>query len=241
MKKKLIMIGCGGTAEMFADSFMASDEWEIAAFSVEKRYLRSSFMGRPVVAFENLEDLFSPEEYYFFVGIGENDLNRLRRRFYTEMRSRGWNPASYISPRASVSARAKLGEHCFVSDNVVIQTSCRAGNNVIFLPNCYIAHHSEIGDNVFCAGGANISGFARIGEFSFIGANAAVSTCVSVGRNCLVGIGGVCSRDLADNEALVAPYNTVRPDAREIFNIWHAKTSAKARAALNKRDDINDE
>lgn len=233
MKKKLVMIGCGGSAEMMADGFLRSPEWELAAFAVERPYLAAhSLLGRPVLPLDELKDKFPPDEFYFFVGIGENDLNHLRSRLYVAMLEGGWKPASWISPLASVSVRATLGRHCFIAENVVIQAGCRIGDNVIILPNSYIAHHTQIADNVFCSGGVNVSGFARIGPFSFIGANAAISNCVSIGHDCVVGIGCTCARDLPDTEAMTAIHGIIKKDARAIFNKWRDKTARKAQDLL---------
>lgn len=236
MKKKLVMIGCGGSAEMMADGFLRSPEWDLAAFAVERPYLAAyNLLGRPVTPLDELKVKFPPGEFYFFVGIGENDLNHLRGRLYLYMLEGGWRPASWISPRASVSSLASVGKHCFIAENVVIQAGCRIGDNVIILPNSYIAHHSVVADNVFCSGGVSISGFAHVGSFSFIGANAAISNCVRIGHDCLVGIGCTCAMDLPDTEAMTAPRGIIQKDARTIFNKWHDKTARKAREFLKAR------
>ena len=71
MKKKLVMIGRGGAAETLADSLIASGEWDLAAFAVERRYLLESLLDRPVVAFETLPDKFSPSEFHFLPALAK--------------------------------------------------------------------------------------------------------------------------------------------------------------------------
>lgn len=235
--QRLILIGCGGTAEMMADCFESSGAYEVVAFAVEKRYLQPSFMGRPVVSYEDMERKFHKKEYKFFVAIGETDLNRLRFRFYSDLVARGWTPASFIAASAQISARAKLGPHCFIGENTVIQAHCVVGANVIALPHCYIAHHAHIGDNVFAAGGAVISGFASLGNFSFVGANASVSNCISLAADCVVGIGCSCSHDLSENEAILTPHGAIKKNAREIFRLWHNKVAAKAKTRMGTAEN----
>lgn len=230
--QRLILIGCGGTAEMMADCFESSGAYEVVAFAVEKRYWQPSFMGRPVVPYEDMEREFHKKECKFFVAIGETDLNRLRFRFYSNLVARGWTPASFIAASAQISARARLGSHCFIGENTVIQANCLIGANVIALPHCYIAHHAHIGDNVFLAGGAVISGFASLGNFSFIGSNASVSNCISLATDCVVGIGCTCSHNLSENEAMLTPHGAIKKNAREIFRLWHNKVAAKAKTRM---------
>lgn len=217
---------------MIADYFMRSTQWELVAFSVERQYLQSSFLGFPVLPYENLAMELKQLETSFFVGIGENDLNHLRTRFYRDMISDGWSPASYVCPSASVSNMARIGRHCFLTENVVIQARATIGDNVMILPNTYIAHHATIEDNVFCSAGVNVSGFARIGSFSFIGSNAAISTCTYIGSGCLVGINCSCTRDLPDNSAMITQHAQLKDNAKGIFNNWHARVAKKARAKL---------
>ena len=240
-KQQLILIGCGGTAEMMVDSFESSGAYDVVAFAVEKRYWQPTFMGRPVVPYEDMERVFHKNTHKFFVAIGETNLNRLRFRFYHDLVTKGWTPASFIAASAQISAGARLGPHCFIGENTVVQTHCVIGANVIALPNCYIAHHAHIGDSVFLAGGAVISGFASVGSFSFIGSNASVSNCISLATDCVVGIGCSCSRDLAENEAILTPHGTIKTNAREIFQMWHNKVAAKAKTRMRVTEEKGDD
>lgn len=213
---------------MIADSMDVIPEWDLEAFSVEEKYLKDSFMGKPVIPYERLANELDPSEYLFFVGIGENDLNNLRYRFYTEMLTAGWTPAKFISPWANVSGRAIIGKHCFIAENVCIQAGCNIGDDVIILPNSYLAHHAKIGSHVFCSGGVNVSGFASVGDFSFLGSNAAISNCVEVGERAVVGFGCSCGKDIPDDGIMSGAHDEIGRGAREKFNRWHEKVARRA-------------
>lgn len=213
---------------MIADSMDVIPDWNLEAFSVEEKYLKDSFMGKPVIPYECLAEELDPSEYLFFVGIGENDLNNLRYRFYTEMLTSGWTPARFISPWANVSGRAIIGKHCFIAENVSIQAGCHIGDDVIILPNSYLAHHARIGSHVFCSGGVNISGFASVGDFSFLGSNAAISNCVEVGERAVVGFGCSCGKDIPDDGIMRGAHCDIESGAREKFNRWHEKAARRA-------------
>ena len=53
---KLIIIGCGGTAEMIADLFIHDSIYDVIAFSAEKRFAPQIFMGKPVIEYELLDN-----------------------------------------------------------------------------------------------------------------------------------------------------------------------------------------
>ncbi len=240
IKKNLVIIGCGGTAEIIADIFETNSDYQIIAYSAEKKYAPKSFNGKVVLHFENIEHELAQDKCDFFVAIGETSLNQLRYRFYIEAIKKGYKPAKFIHPKASISKTSIIGEHCFISENVVIHAHCIIGNNVIVLPNSYLGHHTFISDHVFICAGVNISGFCSIGEFSFLGAGSSISNCISIGRKCVVGIGSACSLELPDNSVIAKKHDIIRHNSELIFDNWHNKVSEKAKKILKKADNDHD-
>ncbi len=231
---KLIIIGCGGTAEMIADLFIHDSIYDVIAFSAEKRFAPQIFMGKPVIEYEVLDKEFPNTEYSFFVAIGESNLNQLRYRFYSEMIRKGYQAASFISSKSSISSYAKIGNHCFIAENVVAHAGCTIGDNVIILPNCYIGHHSVIESHTFFSAGVNISGFSHINEFTFLGTGSSISNCINIGKGSVIGIGAVCSSDIGTNEIVTIPHNNIRKNARDIFCKWHDNVAHQARTILQR-------
>lgn len=62
-KDKLIVVGDSSFAEIAYEYFTYDSEYEVVAFSVEKPFLKKmDLFGLPIVHFEDLEELYSPQK-----------------------------------------------------------------------------------------------------------------------------------------------------------------------------------
>jgi sugar O-acyltransferase (sialic acid O-acetyltransferase NeuD family) len=220
--RKLILIGDSAFAEVAYEYFTHDSPYEVVAFSVEQAYLqRDRLFGLPVVPFESLERHFAPGEHHFYAALVYTQLNRLRARLYRAAKAKGYAPATYISPRAFVWPNAKLGEHCFIFENNVLQPFVRIGDNVVLWSGNHIGHHAVIGDHCFLSSHVVLSGFVEVGANCFFGVNAAVGNNVQVGADCLIGAGAVVTRDLPPDQILKGPVAEAskRVGARAYFKV----------------------
>lgn len=205
MKRKLILLGAGETAEVMHEYFTFDSDYEVTAFSVDKDYIKQKKLhGLDVVPLDELTNIFATEEYSFFAAVSYTKLNRVRTAMYMQAKAKGYAPASYISSRASVMPSAKIGEHVFIFENNVIQPFVTVGNNVIMWSGNHIGHRAKIGNNCFLSSHVVVSGFAEIGDNSFVGVNSSVTDYVKVGADCFIGAGSVISRALA-NDSMTRP------------------------------------
>ncbi len=195
--RKLILLGDSAFAEVAFEYFQHDSPYEVVAFAVERAHLkRSELFGRPVVALEEMPARFAPGDDSFYAALVYTQLNRLRARLYEAAKAIGYAPASYVSPRAFVWRNVKLGEHCFVFEDNVIQPFVTIGDNVVLWSGNHIGHHSTIGDNCFVASHVVVSGFCDVGPNCFLGVNATLGNNVTVGPDCLLGAGAVVVKDV---------------------------------------------
>ena len=204
--KKLLIIGDSAFAEVACEYFDAMSPYAVAAFAVERQYIkRATLMGRPIIAWEDSEQSHPSSEYEVYVAVVYSQLNRLRTRLMNVAKAKGYRLASFVSPHVFLAPSAKLGEHCFIFESNVVQSFVSIGNNVVLWSGNHIGHHSTIGDNVFVSSHVVISGFCNIGENSFLGVNASLGNNVSIGKDCWLGAGVVVSKDVAAGSLLQAP------------------------------------
>src|SRR5690348_1281621 len=143
--RKLIIGGDSAFAEIAYEYFTHDSDYEVVAFTVEREYLkREELFGRPVLAFETLEQQLDPTEHSIYVASVYTQLNRLRTRLMTEVKAKGFALASYVSSRAFVWQNAVVGEHCFIFEDNTVQPFVRIGNNVVLWSGNHIGHHSTI-------------------------------------------------------------------------------------------------
>jgi sugar O-acyltransferase (sialic acid O-acetyltransferase NeuD family) len=188
--KKIVLFGDGPFAEIAYEYFTHDSPWEVAAFSLDREYIkRNTLFGLPVVPFDEIETRFPPSRYKAYTAFTYNSLNRLRTRFYMEAKKKGYTFVNYVSSRAFVWPNVSMGENNFIFENNVVQPFVKLGNNIVLWSGNHIGHHSTIDDNCFIASHVVISGFCHIGNSSFLGVNCTIINNITVGRDNLIGAG----------------------------------------------------
>jgi sugar O-acyltransferase (sialic acid O-acetyltransferase NeuD family) len=212
-KQKIVIIGEGETAEIAYEYFTYDSNYEVVAFSAEKRFMtKETLFGLPIVPFEELERFYDPKIYKAFVAVSYTQLNRVRTRLYKQAKEKGFTFVSYLSSKAFVWRNVEIGENCFIFENNVLQRHVKIGNNVVLWSGNYVGHRSVIGDNCFVSLNAVISGGCQIGDNCFLGANsciAATTEGIRVAKDCIVGAGAVVIRDTEEGKVYVG--NPAKP------------------------------
>ncbi len=209
-KPELVIIGDGETAELAHDYFVRDNKYTVVGFSAEQAFMRNkTLLGLPVVAFEELEQIFDPQKVTAFVAVSYTQFNRLRSRLFNRAKAKGYRFSSYISPQATINPDVEIGENCFILENVTIQRSTKIGDNVIIWSGSSIAHQSTVKNNVFVASHVAVSGFCEVGENCFLGVNSCTVDCIKVARDCIVGAGAVVVQDTTEGRIYVG--NPAKP------------------------------
>ena len=210
MRKPLVIFGVGDYAQLAHFYFDRDSEYEVSAFTVDAAYVReSTFCGKPVIPFDELEKHCPTEQNEMFVALGYSKLNLIRKEKYLAAKSLGYRFANYVSSRANVLNDGRVGENSFVFEDNTIQPFVVIGNNVTLWSGNHIGHHSTIGDHCFVASHAVVSGHVEIGEQCFIGVNATLRDHIKVGARCVIGAGALLLAD-ADAEGVYMGQATER-------------------------------
>ncbi|WP_349734748.1 acetyltransferase [Pseudomonas jessenii] len=196
--KKLIIFGLTDAAELALYYFSNDSGYQVEAFAVDPAYMPTdkSFKGFPVVAFDEVTQIYPPDRYVFFVALGYSRLNQIRKEKYLAVKALGYEMVSYISSRASVLTE-DIGENCFILEDNTVQPFVRIGNNVTMWSGNHIGHHSRIEDHCFLASHIVVSGRVTIGESCFLGVNATLRDHVTIGEKCIIGAGALILGDVA--------------------------------------------
>lgn len=187
-EKKLVLFGDSAFAEIAYEYFTYDSEYEVVAFTVSKEYLKKeSLFGLPIVAFEEIIMLYPPANYDMHIALVYNSLNRVRRQFYLEAKSKGYNLANYVSTRSYVWRNVDIGDNVFIFEDNTIQPFVKIGSNNVFWSGNHIGHHSVIGSHNFISSHVVVSGFCNIGNNNFFGVNSTIGNNLNVGSDCLIG------------------------------------------------------
>jgi sugar O-acyltransferase (sialic acid O-acetyltransferase NeuD family) len=193
---KIIVFGVLDTAELAHYYLTHDSEHEVAAFTINRQYIEhDSFKGVPVVAFEDVETIFSPSEYSFFAPMTGRNMNRNREGIYNEAKAKGYQFISYISSKATIFDKSVIGENCFILEDNTIQPFTTVGNNVVMWSGNHIGHHGQIKDHVFFTSHVVLSGHCVVESYSFFGVNSTIRDYTPIAQGTLVGMGSAITRE----------------------------------------------
>ncbi len=194
--KQLLIFGTGAIGELAHHYFSVDSDYTVIGFTVDADHVSSTtFCGLPVVPFSEAARHFSPRDTEFFVAVSYARLNEVRRQKFVAAKEYGFQMASYVSSRASVSPNFLPGENCFILEDNTIQPFAKIGDNVTLWSGNHVGHHAVIGNHCFVTSHVVISGGVTVGDSCFIGVNATIRDHVSIGARCVIGAGALILGD----------------------------------------------
>lgn len=194
---KVVIFGVRDLASLAHFYLEHDSEHEVVAFSVTEKYLpeERAFEGLPVVAFEEIENKYSPLDYRFLVPMTHRKMNMLRKSIYDQVKAKDYQFISYVSSKATVFPGTVIGDNCFILENNTIQPFTSIGNNVVMWSGNHIGHHGVIKDHVFFTSHVVLSGHCVIEPFCFFGINATISDGLHIAKGTLIAMSACVAKD----------------------------------------------
>lgn len=197
--KKVIIFGLSQFAEILSYYIALEKEYEVAAYTVHAEYVHGGGTNafeveRPIVAFEEIEYKYPPDEYSLFICVGYNRMNTIRERVFLEAKKKGYEVLSYIHPTATVLTN-DFAEGTIVMERALIGPFVKIGKGNIFWPDSHIAHHTSIGNFNFFTISASIAGNIVVGNNCFFGNNCTIKDGIRIQDYTLIGAGCYVSCD----------------------------------------------
>jgi sugar O-acyltransferase (sialic acid O-acetyltransferase NeuD family) len=197
--KRLVIFGAGQIAEVAHYCFVQDSDYSVVGFTVDSDFLQTDqAMGLPLVAFEEVERHFPPDQCDIFIAMAFGKLNRHREAKFQEARRKGYRFAHYVSSRAFVWRGFEPKDNLFLLEHNTVQPFVSIGENTTLWSGNHIGHHATIGANVFIASHVVVSGAVTVGDNCFIGVNATLADNINIGARCLIGAGALLLQDAAE-------------------------------------------
>ena len=210
--KKIVIFGDSQLASLAHYYFKHDSPHTVVGFTVDRAYRKEEqYEGLPLVAFEEVEQHFSPKTHRMFLPISFKQMNHLRRRKYEAAKEKGYSLVSYVSTKATTWPDLDIGDNCFIFEDNTIQPFVKIGNNCILWSGNHIGHHTVIKDHVFITSHVVISGACVIEEHAFFGVNATVRDETVVAEATLVGMGANITKDTKPYEIHLGQKSVVMP------------------------------
>jgi sugar O-acyltransferase (sialic acid O-acetyltransferase NeuD family) len=194
----ILLVGAGGHARACIDVIEQEANFSIKGLVGLPHEVGSSILEYPVLgADEDLPVLIS-DCVNVLVAIGQIKTPEPRIRVFDFLSQNGAVFPTIISPRAYVSAHAKLNSGTIVMHGAVINAGVKVGKNCIVNSQALVEHDAIIGSHCHISTSAVINSGVFVGKGTFIGSNSSVRQGINIGENCLIGMG---QNVLADCEA----------------------------------------
>jgi sugar O-acyltransferase (sialic acid O-acetyltransferase NeuD family) len=196
---ELVIVGSGVTARMAHYYFSRDSEHTVVAFTVDKQYLNdNSFLGLPLISFDEVVERYPPDNYQMFVAMGYAKMNKLRAAKYYQAKELGYRLVSYVSSKCTFLTDNPVGDNCFILEDNTIQPFVKIGNDVTLWSGNHIGHDSIIEDHCFLASHIVVSGFAHIERYCFLGVNATLRNAITIAPETLIGAGAIIMKNTVE-------------------------------------------
>lgn len=202
---KVILFGTGRGADVAFRFLKRDSDHEVCGFSNDRKYIeRDIFRDLPVVAFEDVERRFPPDQYKFLILLGYQGMNGLRAQKYLAAKAKGYGFISYVNSQFYRAEDLDIGENCFILDNQSISLDVKIGNNVVMWSSNHIGDLSTIGDHSWLASHVTVAADVNVQPYCFLGIGATVGNKLTLGQRTFVGANALVASSTEENSVHVA-------------------------------------
>jgi sugar O-acyltransferase (sialic acid O-acetyltransferase NeuD family) len=190
-EKPLILIGGGGHCKSCIDVIEASGAWEIKGILDQNLVIGHLVLNYPVIGTDDDIDRWIKAGYYFLITVGQIKSAKVRERIFSALKIRDAKIATVISPNATVSKHANIGEGTIVHHCCVINAGANLGVNNIVNTGSIIEHDARVGNNNHISTRSVLNGDVTIGNACFVGSGSVILNGVSITDNVVIGAGSL--------------------------------------------------
>jgi sugar O-acyltransferase (sialic acid O-acetyltransferase NeuD family) len=223
--KKVVIFGTGDIGHL-AHYYMIHDSlFQVIAFCADAAFITSkNFLGLPLVPFEEILNIYPPDDFDMFVALSYSKLNSVRTEKYNMAKEKGYKLASYVCSRSVIWPDLEIGDNCFIFENQTIQPFVKIGNNVTMWSGNHIGHSSIIGDHSFLTSHVVVSGHVEVGHSSFLGVNSTLRDGVKLAPYSVIGAGATIVKNTVEGGVYTGiPARLREKDGRMIKYFMHTK------------------
>lgn len=196
--QKLIIIGLSKTANHVYSFVTDHKLYEVIGYAVNEEYKTTNvYNNLPVYSLEHLEEEIGHNNFFIFVAMLWNHLNRDRKNVYDYCKNKGYKMANLISPLASVHSKI-IGDNCWIHDFVVIQQNSTIQSDVAIMAGSLIGANTNVGAHCFFGAHSLLGGGSTIGQQCFVGINSIIFDDTHIGNKCIIGACTAVKRNMPD-------------------------------------------
>ena len=167
--KNIVIFGANDLGRMLKYYMEQDDPRKIVGFTMNQAYIEKDvFWGFPVVPFENILDIFPPEDHEILIAIGNRKMNDIRKKIFMECKSLGYQIASYIHSSCLIHSD-DIGEGNILLEKCLVYPYAKIGNGNLMWDHVLISHDCVVGDFNTFSSFADLCGYVTIGNNGYFG------------------------------------------------------------------------
>lgn len=193
---QLIIIGAGGHSKSVIDS-LDFNKFKIVGFIDDNK--SGKHFGYKILG-NRIEDIDEPNNYSYFIAIGDNTIREL---WFNKLKELQLKIINIVDKTAIISKSAKVGRGCFIGKMAIINADSTIGDNCIINTKALIEHECSIGNSNHISTNSVVNGNVVIGNRVFIGSSAVIRGQLKINDNIIVGAGAVVINSIKSNTTVV--------------------------------------
>lgn len=184
--KRVIIFGTGPLAINLFKYMQNDARYDVAAFCVDLAYKTlDELFGLPVIALEQIEDLFPPSLHDMIIAIGYSKM-RARKLLFDKLQAIGYGFINYTHP-SIVNHAKNIGSGNIILPGCTIENGVTIGDNNVIWSMTLLGHDASIGHHNYISAKCLISGDSNIADLCFIGNGVIMINGINIANETCVG------------------------------------------------------
>jgi sugar O-acyltransferase (sialic acid O-acetyltransferase NeuD family) len=224
-KKKLIIFGDGPSAEVVSEIVKEFHLFDILCFTVDRKYKKKNKLNSyKIIEYEKIKKIKNKKDYFCFVSVGYSNMNKNRQNICKKVKDDGFELTNIIHPNSNISRNIKIGENCFIMQDIHIHPFVKIGNNNFIWSGTILSHHAQIGNNCWFTSGSSIAGQTKIGNNCFFGIGSTVTNNLKIGDECFIGAQTLVSKNLKNKDTVIRSSDSIyKLDSEKFLSLINNK------------------
>ena len=200
IKKKLIIIGSGGNADVISSTIndinQIYDQIEILGYldDVKTKKEDKNILGK--INKKNIDKFKKFRDIKFIWTLRSTNLREKATAKFYDLDIPNNKLLTIKHPTAVVSKYSRVGKGTSIHPFVNIGPGVIIKNNVHIFSNSLIGHNSQLNNFSYVANNSSIGAFVKIKEGGYVGMNSSIKERVIVGKWSTVGMGAVVVKNV---------------------------------------------
>lgn len=185
----LVIVGTSKASALIACVIEHEAQANVIAYTTYRSMIKeTSLEGKPIVAIEDLNEMYDMKSVYVLNTIGYTDMNTVREKVFKDIKDRFPNIYTFISKHALMYTD-KIGLGSIIMPGAYVGPYVEVGESCLIMAQSSVPHHIKVEDFSYIAARAVIGGSSIIGHNSFLGINATIKNKVNLAPYTLIGSG----------------------------------------------------